>query len=383
MTLTASKALAGTGTPFASSANAFILYVGTYTSHGSKGIYGFRFEATDGALQPLGLVAEAINPSALALVPSTAQHGVRRLLAVRETSKGTDGLGGAVFSYLIDRSSGSLKFVDQAPSHGDGPCSISLDENGRYAFVTNFWSGSVAVLPLLPDGRFGEPSAIVQDHGHSVHPQRQREPHPHDFRTMPNNRFAIASDLGIDKLLIYRFNANTGQIAPAKPAFFQTKAGSGPRHLAFSRDGRFLYVIHEIDCTVSVISVDELDGSLKLLQTVSTMDEGLSKSGDAAELFLHPNGRFLYASTRQTSTIRLFQIDGTSGKLTQVRDFSTAGQSPAVFSIAPSGKWLIAGNQNSNNLALFPVEPSTGILGKLHSSIPVNAPSSLVFVSMS
>jgi 6-phosphogluconolactonase len=131
---------------------------------------------------------------------------------------------------------------------------------------------------------------------------------------------------------------------------------------------------------VSVISVDETDGSLKLLQTVPTMDEGLNQPGDAAELLLHPNGRFLYTSTRQTSTIRLFQIDGGSGKLTPTRDFSTAGQSPAVFSIDPSGRWLIAGNQNSNNLALFPIEHSTGILGKLHSSISVNTPSSLVFV---
>lgn len=384
MTITASKVLAGAGVPFVSSANTSILYVGTYTGHGSKGIYGFRFTAINGDLQSLGLVAETINPSALALIPSAAQHSsVRRLLAVRETSKDTDGLAGAVFSYLIDRSSGSLKLVDQAPSHGDGPCSISLDESGRHVFVANFWSGSVAVLPLLADGRFGAPSAVVQNHGHSVHPQRQREPHPHDFRTTPNNRFAIIADLGTDKLSIYRFDSSTGHIAPTKAAFFQAKAGSGPRHLAFSHDGRFLYIIHEIDCTVSVILVDESDGSLKLLQTVPTMDEGLNQSGDAAELLLHPNGRLLYASTRQTSTIRLFQIDGTSGKLTPIRDFSTAGQSPAVFSIDPSGRWLIAGNQNSNNLALFPIERSTGILGKLHSSISVNTPSNLVFVPAS
>lgn len=378
------KAFANTRAPFVSSANTSILYVGTYTGHGSKGIYGFRFTATNGDLQPLGLAAEAINPSALALVPSTAQHGSgRRLLAVRETSKEADGLEGAVLSYLIDQSSGSLRLVDQTLSHGDGPCSISLDESGRYVFVANFWSGSVAVLPLMANGRFGVPSAVVQNHGHSIHPQRQREPHPHAFRTTPNNRFAVVADLGTDKLSIYRFDSSTGHIAPTSPAFFQTKAGSGPRHLAFSHDGRFLYVIHEIDCTVSVISVDESDGSPKLLQTVSTMDEGLNQPGDAAELLLHTNGRFLYASTRQTSTIRLFQIDGTSGKLTPVRDFSTAGQSPAVFSIDPSGRWLIAGNQNSNNLALFPIEYSTGILGKLHSSISVNTPSSLVFVPAS
>jgi 6-phosphogluconolactonase len=289
-------------------------------------------------------------------------------------------LDGAILSYLIDRSSGSLRLVDQAPSHGNGPCSITLDESGRHVLVANFWSGSIAVLPLLADGTFGEATAVIQNDGHSVHPQRQKEPHPHAFRTMPGNRFAVVADLGTNKLLIYRFDPSTGRIAPAEPAFFQMRAGSGPRHLTFSRDGRILYVVNEIDCTVTVLSVDKATGGLQLLQTVATMDKGLKQPGDAAELLLHPSGRFLYASTRQTSTIRLFQVNDLNGRLTPVRDFSTAGLSPAVFAIDPSGRWLIAGNQNSNNLALFPLELSTGILGRLHSSIPINTPSSLVFV---
>jgi len=197
---------------------------------------------------------------------------------------------------------------------------------------------------------------------------------------MPGNRFAVVADLGTDKLLIYRFDPRTGRIAPAEPAFFQMRADSGPRHLTFSHDGRILYVVNEIDCTVTVLSVDKVTGGLHLLQTIATMDKGLEQSGDAAELLLHPRGRFLYASTRQTSTIRLFQVNELNGRLTSVRDFSTAGLSPAVFAIGPSGRWLIAGNQISNNLALFPLEFSTGILGRLHSSIPINTPSSLVFV---
>jgi 6-phosphogluconolactonase len=379
MSFAAGTALAGTGATLHDSPGTFLLYAGTYTLHGSKGIYAFRFRACDGKIQPLGLAAEAVNPSALALVPAGSGGGAHRLLATQETSKTSNGMDGAVLSYTIDPSSGSLQLIDKASSHGDGPCSLALDERGRYVFVANFWGGSAAVLPLLPDGRFGKASAIVRSKGHSTHPERQTGPHPHAFCTMPGDRFAILADLGIDRLLIYRFDADSGHITPAAPPFFQIEAGSGPRHLAFSDDGRILYVINEISCTISVLSVDRTTGGLTLLQTIATMDPGLKQPGDAAEICLHPNGRFLYASTRQTSTIRLFQVDGRSGVLTPVRDFSTAGQSPATFALDPSGRWLIAANQISNNLALFPIDPLTGILGKLHSNTPVQTPSSLVF----
>ena len=358
----------------------FLLYAGTYTLHGSKGIYAFRFRAADGDLQPLGLAAEAVNPSALVLVPAAARPGsIPRLLAVQETSKVSDGIGGAVLSYTIDPSSGTLQLVDRASSHGDGPCSIALAERGTHVLVANFWGGTTAVLPVLPDGHFGEASAVVHNRGHSSHPQRQTGPHPHAFRTMPGDRFALAADLGIDRLLIYRFDAGSGHIAPAVPSFFQIEPGSGPRHVAFSRDARILYVINEISCTVTVVSVDVLTGKLALVQTVATMGDRENRPGDAAEILVHPNGRFLYTSTRQTSTIRLFQIDPRDGTLTTVRDFSTAGRSPATFAIDPSGRWLIAANQSSNDLALFPLDPSTGKIGELHSKTDLQMPSSLVF----
>ena len=361
----------------------FLLYAGTYTLHGSKGIYVFRFRAADGDLQPLGLAAEAINPSALLLVPAGARRGsVDRLLAVQETSKGSNGMDGGILSYTINPSSGSLQLVDRASSYGDGPCSIALDQCGRHVLVANFWGGSTAVFPFFPDGRFEKASAVVHNHGRSTHPQRQTGSHPHAFRTTPGDRFAIAADLGTDRLLIYRFDASSGNIAPTVPSFFQIEAGSGPRHIAFSRDGRIIYVINEISCTVTVISVDVLTGKLALRQTVATIGEKEKQPGDAAEILVHPSGRFLYASTRQTSTIRLFHIDGRDGALTRVSDFSTAGQSPATFAIDPSGRWLIAANQNSNDLALFPIDLSTGRLGKLHSKTDLQTPSSLVFLPL-
>jgi len=361
----------------------FLLYAGTYTLHGSKGIHVFRFRASDGDLQPLGLAAEAINPSALLLAPVGERRGnVHRLLAVQETIKGSEGMDGAILSYTIDPSSGSLQLVDRASSYGDGPCSIALDERGRHVLVANFWGGTTAVLPFLPDGHFEKASSVVHNHGQSTHPQRQTRPHPHAFRTMPGDRFAIAADLGIDRLLFYSFDAGSGHIAPAVPSFFQIKAGSGPRHVAFSRDGHSIYVINEISCTVTVISVDVLTGKLALRQTVATMSEKEKQPGDAAEILVHPNGRFLYTSTRQTSTIRLFHIDGRDGTLTTVSDFPTAGQSPVTFAIDPSGRWLIAANQNSNDLALFPIDLSTGKLGKLHSITDLQTPSSLVFLPL-
>lgn len=379
MSFAADTALAGTGATLHDSPGTFLLYVGTYTLHGSKGIYAFRFRTCDGTIQPLGLAAEAVNPSALVLVPASGGGDAHRLLATQETSKTSNGMDGAVLSYTIDPSSGSLRLIDKAFSHGDGPCSLALDGPGRYVFVANFWGGTATVLPLLPDGRFGKASAVIRSNGHSTHPERQTGPHPHAFCTMPGDRFAVLADLGIDRLLIYHFDADSGHITPAVPPYFQIQAGSGPRHLAFSHDGRILYVINEISCTITVLSVDRRTGGLTLLQTIATVDPGLKQPGDAAEICLHPNGRFLYTSTRQTSTIRLFQVDGRSGVLTPVRDFSTAGQSPATFALDPSGKWLLAANQISNNLALFPIDPSTGVLGKLHSNTPVQTPSSLVF----
>ena len=380
MSFGAATAFTGSGMSPQNASGTFLLYAGTYTLHGSKGIYAFRFQAADGDLQPLGLVAEAINPSALVLVPARARHGgVRRLLAVQETSKNTDGMDGAVLSYTIDPSSGLLHLVDQASSHGDGPCSIALDEHGCHVLVANFWGGSTAVLPLLPNGRFGKASSIIYDHGRSVHPQRQTGPHPHAFCTMPGDRFAITADLGVDRLLIYHFQPRSGRITPASKPFFQIEAGSGPRHLAFSSNGRILYVINEISCTVTVLSVNLATGGLALLQTIATMAEHEKKPGDAAEILLHPSGRFLYTSTRQTSTIRLFYIDRRDGTLTFVRDFSSAGQSPATFAIDPSGRWLIAANQTSNDLVIFPIDLSTGMLGELHSKADLQTPSSLVF----
>jgi 6-phosphogluconolactonase len=377
---TDSNAAVLAGMPLETSLSTFILYIGCYTGHGNKGIHAFRFKTTDGDLQPLGLAAEAVNPSALVLVPSNAGGNIQRMLAVRETSKAGDGMDGAILSYIVDQSSGTLQLVDEAPSHGDGPCSVALDESGRHVLVANFWGGTVAVLPLLRDGRFGKASAVVQNHGHSVHPERQTGPHPHDLRTMPGSRFAVVADLGMDQLLIFRFDSKTGRIVPAEIPSFQMKAGAGPRRITFSQNGSLLYVVNEIDCTVDVISVDRDTGNLKRLQTVATMNNDLKQPGDAAGILLHPSGRFLYTSTRQTSTIRLFQVDEVSGTLIPVHDFSTGGQCPSTFALDPSGRWLIAGNQISNNVALFPIDLSTGMLGRLQSSFPINTPSGFVFV---
>jgi 6-phosphogluconolactonase len=364
----------GTGTGDESSIH-YLLFVGTYTDRGSDGIYVFRFTEKDGNLSPMGLAARAINPSSLAIVRSANPHSkVVGLLSVQETSEATDGLQGGVVSYAVDDSSGNLQVVDRAPSHGDGPCSITLDDTGRYAFVANFWGGTVAVLPITADLRFNMATTVIQ----TFCPLRFVPPRPHAFQTIPGNRFAIIAELGTDRLLTYPFDARTGRIEATEPFAFELKTGSGPRHMAFLNNGRILYVVNEIACTVAALLVED-DGRLQLLQTISTLEDGTRLPGDAAEVIVHPNGRFLYASTRRPSTICLYRIDSTCGRLSFVCDYASGGDSPAVFAIAPSGRWLIVGNQSSGNLAVFPIDPSTGLLGKLRLATPLSSPSSIVF----
>lgn len=362
--------------PLSDSTTHYLLFVGTYTNRSSDGIYVFQFNEDNGSLRSLGLAAQAVNPSALTLITKDHHHtGMNGLLAVQETRKATDGLPGAVVSYAIDNASGQLKMIDQAPSHGDGPCSIALDDTGQYVFIANFWGGALTVLPIQEDLRFAAATAIIETMDRSS----QIEAKPHAFCMTPDCRFVVVAELGSNRILTYHFDKKTGRIEVPPADIYSMKPQSGPRHLTFSMSGDTLYVINEIACTVTVLSVKRDTGMLQFIQEISTLGNGMSLPGDAAEIFLHPNGRFLYTSTRQTSTIRLFSISGEEERLTFIRDFMSGGDSPAVFTISPSGRWIIVGNQASCNLAVFPIDLPTGLLGTLHSTISVDSPSSLIF----
>ena len=352
----------------------YIAYVGTYTGPHSRGIYAFRFDASTGELTPLGLMAESTNPSFLALHPNG-----RFLYAANETANYEGQKSGGVSALTIDRQTGKLAFLNEVPSGGQGPCSVTLDKTGQYVLVANYDGGSVAVFPVGQDGRLGAASALVQHTGHGVNPQRQEGPHAHAIELSPDNRFAIAADLGLDELLVYRFDPSRGTLTPNNPPFAKVEPGAGPRHLAFHPNGKLLYVINEMQSSVTAFSYDA--GVLHNLGTVSTLPKDFKGNNDTAEIAVHPTGRFLYGSNRGHDSIAVFSIDPAARTLTPVEYASTRGKTPRNFAIDPTGSYLLAANQDSNNVVAFRIDASTGRLTPTGQVLEFPSPVCITFVA--
>ena len=261
------------------------------------------------------------------------------------------------------------------------PCYISFDKTGKYALVANYTSGSVAVFPVEADGRLGEASAFVQHSGSSVNKDRQAGPHAHWIETTADNRFAIAADLGLDELLVYRFDAKNGTLAANDPPYAKLDPGSGPRHIAFHPNGKFVYVVNELGSSITAFSYDAGRGALKKLSTVSTLPKGFVGSNDAAEIHVHPNGRFLFASNRGNDSIAVFAIDRHTGALTPVGHFPVLGKTPRDFDIDPTGRLLFVANQDTNNISVFRIDLRSGRLTATGQELHVPSPVCLKFVA--
>ncbi len=353
----------------------FFVYVGTYTGQKSKGIYAYRFDAATGKLISLGLVAETVNPSFLAVHPNQ-----RFLYAVSETSDHEGRSSGAVSAFAIDRGTGKLAFLNKVSSRGGGPCYVAADKTGRDILVANYSGGSVAVLPVLRDGRLGEASAFVQHAGSSVNPKRQQGPHAHSINVSPDNRFAVAADLGLDQVLIYRFDPAKGSLA--NPGIAKVNPGAGPRHLAFHPSGRFVYVINEMQSSVTAFAYDAGRGALRELQMISTLPRDFAGDNTTAEVQAHPAGKFLYGSNRGHDSITVFAIDTEKGTLTPVEHVPTQGKTPRNFGIDPTGSYLFAANQNSDNIVVFRIDPKTGRLTPTGQVLEVSSPVCVKFVAI-
>jgi 6-phosphogluconolactonase len=347
-------------TSTAGSPSQFFVYIGTYTQRGSKGIYLFQLNAQNGKLTPIGIAAEVKNPSFLAIHPDH-QH----LYAVGEMESFEGKPAGAVSAFQIDPKTGKLTLLNQQSSVGGGPCHISVDKEGKNVLVANYGGGSVAVLPILPDGKLKEASSFIQHQGSSVNPQRQKEPHAHSINLDALNRYAFVADLGLDKIFIYQFDGTAGKLTPGKVPFAAVKPGAGPRHFAFHPQGNWAYVINELDSTVNAFHYLPERGQLETTQTISTLPDGFTGTNDPAEVQVHPSGKFLYGSNRGHDSLVIYSIDPSSGKLTLVGHESTRGKSPRNFGIDPSGRYLIAANQDSNNLVLYQIDEKTGRLAFL------------------
>ena len=352
-----------------------LLYIGTYTDHGSKGIYAYRFDSSTGKLTSLGLAAETAAPSFL-----TVDSSGRFLYAVNETSSFNDRPTGAVSAFAIHPENGRLSLLNQVSSRGADPAHITLDRTGKYALISNYTSGSVEVLPVVEDGGLGEASSFVQHKGSSINPERQKGPHAHAIALSPDNRFAVVADLGLDQLLVYRFDAGKGTLGE-KPEAVKTKPGAGPRHLVFSSDGGFLYVINELQSTVVVYSYKAETGALHELQTSSTLAGGFKGMNTAAEIEIHPTGKFLFASNRGADSIAVFAINSATGELMQVENVSSGGKTPRNFAIDPAGSWLLVANQDSDNIVVLRIDRKTGHLTSTDELIKVQSPTCLQFVT--
>ncbi len=353
----------------------YLFFVGTYTDKGSKGIYAYRFDPATGGTDSIGLVAETANPSFLAVDPN---H--KYLYAVNELDNFQGGHSGAVSAYAIDRATAKLTFLQQVPSLGADPAHLSVDKTGRYLLVANYTSGSIAVLPIEKDGRLGPRTAFVQHTGSSVNKDRQAGPHAHKIQATPDNKLVLVADLGLDELLVYRFDSNTGALSPANPAFVKVAPGSGPRHFAIAPNGKFIYLVNEMSSTVTVFGYQPDSGQLQEKQTISTLPANFKGENTTAEIELDAKGKFLYVSNRGDDSIALFAVDPASGRLSFVERVATGGKEPRHFTLDPTGNWLLVENQNSNDIRVLRVNPRSGRLTPTSQSMQVNSPVCVVFV---
>ena len=359
------------------SKNASVVFVGTYTEQEgseSKGIYVFRMNPASGELTFESIVEGISNPSYLDFHP-----GHNTLYAVNEVQDFVGEKGGGVSALSIG--SGASGVLNQQPSQGTDPCHISVEQTGRFALVANYSSGSVAMFPVQPNGQLGPATDIVQHSGSSVHPERQAGPHAHCVLPDPTNRFAIVVDLGLDKFLVYEMNLGNGKLN--KHAEVKVQPGAGPRHLTFHPNGKFAYLVNELNATLTGYRYHAEAGSFEELQTVSALPGGFTGENLCAAIKVSPDGNFLYASNRGHDSIVCFRIDENTGMLTYRSHTSTGGKEPRDFAIDPSGNFLLAANQKSHTILTFRIDGESGELTRTGHEVEVSMPVCLKFAPLS
>jgi len=346
---------------------AYFVYVGTYTGHGSQGIYVYRFEPATGELSSLGLAARTENPSFLAVAPD-GMH----LYAVNENE------AGSVSAFGIDRKTGKLTPLNSVSSGGSSPCALAVSHNGKFVLAANYGSGSVDVFPIKPDGSLAPASSFDRHSGSGINPQRQAGPHAHSASFSWDDRYAFSADLGADLIYIYGFDAVRGTLVTV--GYGHVTPGFGPRHVAFHPNNKFAYVVDELAATVSVFRWRA--GALRPITAVSTVPPGYRGPKSGAEILVHPNGRFLYASNRgQLNDIAIFLVDQATGRLTASGHVASGGITPRSFGIDPTGQYLFVANQDSDNLVVFRVDPTSGQLAPTGKTLAVSAPVAVQFVA--
>jgi 6-phosphogluconolactonase len=337
-----------------------LLFIGTYTTGASRGIYALRLDPASGDLAAPVVAAETSHPSFLALSPDR-----RFLYAIRDSEA-------RVASFEVRDGALSLLPAAPAPKAVAG-CHLAVDRTGRTLLVCNYHAGTVAALPLAADGRPG-PGQVIHHEGRGPHPKRQEAAHVHSAAISPDNRFALVCDLGLDRIYTYQLDAAQARLAPGRPPFTANAAASGPRHSAFSPDGRRFYASHELDNTVTAYDYVAASGALVLRQAVSTLPAGFVGESSAAEVALRPDGRFLYVSNRGHDSLAVFAVDGATGLLSPVEFAPAGGRNPRHFALSPDGAWLVCAHQGSSSIGVFRVDPATGRLSPVGNPVTVPDP---------
>jgi 6-phosphogluconolactonase len=348
----------------------FIAFVGTYTDKtDSKGIYAFDFDPSSGKLTPRGLAVETPNPSWLVVHPNG-----KWAYAANESGKQS-----TISAFSIDSKSAKLALLNKLPAVGEDPCYLSFDQSGKYLFVANYTSGNVVVFPILPDGKLGEHTSVVKDAG-TLGPNKERQegPHAHWVELSAGNRLAYVADLGLDRVLAYAFDASNGKLTPAFSHSAVLSPGTGPRHGVFSKDEKFLYVLGEMRSTVTAFVADG-EGGYRAMQAVSGLPANFTGRNDAAEIALHPSGKWLFTSNRGHNSIAVFAVDPPK-RITALGTTPTGGKEPRHFALDPTGRFLLAENQNSNSIVVFRINLETGSLSQVSITEGIPSPVCLTFL---
>jgi 6-phosphogluconolactonase len=342
----------------------FMVYVGTYTNDKkSDGIYRMELDIATGRLSAPKLAGKTVNPSFLAIHPTG-----KFLYAVGEINdfaKEGKKSGGAVNAFAIDNTTGDLTLLNQQSSEGDGPCHIVVDKAGKYAFVANYGGGNASALPIGKDGKLGKATSQVKHEG-------KKRALAHSINLDASNRFAVVADAGLDKVFIYHFKDGILSANENLP-WADLKPNAGPRHFAFHPDGKHAYVINESALSITAFDYDASKGTLKEIQTISTVPEGWTK-GSTAEVVVHPTGKFVYGSNRGHDSIAVFKVDPKTGKLTHVENQGRGIKTPRNFALDPNGAYCLVGNQDTNDVIVFRVNRDTGKLEPTDQKVEIGRP---------
>ncbi len=357
------------------SAEPLLVFVGAYAGKPDEGITAYSMCDQSGKLTLTTVMGGQKNPSFVEVHPSG-----KFLYAVNEIGSFDGEKQGAISSYSLDSKTGNLKLLNQQPTRGASPCHVSISKDGKSALIANYTGGSVASYRIGDDGKLSPPVSFHQHEGSSVNPGRQKGPHGHAINLDPANQYAFASDLGLDKILIYKFDAKTSKLM--KHGYASVAPGAGPRHFAISSNGKYAYSLNELNSTITSFAFDSKKGTLSPFQTISTLPTGYKGGNSTAEIKIHPNGKFLYSSNRGHDSIAVFKIHEKLGTLTPLQEQKTGGQTPRNFNITPNGKFLVAANQRSNDITVLKLDPETGLLTPTSHRVETPRPVCIRFLSV-